>query len=1191
VIAVASLADRYLDNNANVFVMSAGERVLYALGGDDNITGTSGNDVIDGGQGSDLLYGLAGDDRLVLGAGTGLAEGGAGADIIDGSGDAIGTNWKGSSYIASDAGVTIHLGTGLATGGHASGDTLININYVEGSGFADNLTGDANKNWLYGNDGDDILLGLGGEDTLRGGAGNDQMLGGDGNDVVYGSAGADVVDGGNDGDWVDYSESDAGVTINISLNTASGGHAQGDTLSNFEGIVGSNFNDTLTGEAGSNYLIGGKGGDTIAGLSGDDTLFGDLGVSRGIASIGDNTALADGSDTISGGAGNDIIESDTTLIRNGSFEAFVISASQPWGYSVSSLAGWTQTSGTGFEVVNTVPAIDGAHVLDMEVSPGNVSLSQVVTGLANGTSATLQIDARDFAPGGNSVEVRWGGVVIGTLTSIMTWSTWSFTVVAGANDTANTLELVGLGPLNGLGLVLDNIRMYADAGPADTIFGDADDDTIYAGGGNDIVDGGTGNDRIQAHGADDRITGGAGNDFIDGGTHFGTGDTAIYSGSRLDYQITFASGIYTVVDLRPGSPDGTDTVSNIENFQFADATIAAANVADILGTNLGDVLNGTIDANVMRALDGDDILNGSMGADRMDGGSGTDTVNYSGNTFGITVNLQTNVNLGHEAAGDLLYNIENVSGGAGHDSITGNALDNVLAGNDGDDLLTGGGGADTLSGGNGIDAVLYGTATAGVIVKLAATDALGFNGLSNANETAGGLGSDAEGDSYSGIELVYGTAFNDRIYGSVQLIFASLGSGEDFFDNDSLAASANKTILGGAGNDTIVAGAGNDSILAGTENDVVYGETGNDTINGEDGDDWLSGQQGNDAIDGGIGFDTIGYFGSSTDYSIGFEGTTFTITDIRATPTEGVDTVDAVERFWFQASGNETVVYLTNGSNVVVGDTTNNFYVGLLGDDTLSGAAGNDILIGAEGNDILDGGLDNDNLSGGSGDDTLVGDAGADLIDGGTGNDTTSYLGSAAGVTVDLASGVAQVSAGDASGDRLIGIENLTGSTFDDILTGTSGDNVLYGDEGGDTLIGNGGVDTLFGELGDDILRLDASQFSLAGVIANGGAGSDRVEITGAGSGTFAQLVGVLTNIETIDLTGVGVDGTLTDVSTAQVTAILGTSGPGNILTVDVDGSETGVTFASGTTAVLLAVDHWSLQDGLGNELAQFRTV
>ena len=88
--------------------------------------------------------------------------------------------------------------------------------------------------------------------------------------------------------------------------------------------------------------------------------------------------------------------------------------------------------------------------------------------------------------------------------------------------------------------------------------------------------GGTGNDIITGNTANNKLTGGAGNDTLDGVS--GT-DTAVYSGASTSYQVTQnADGSWKVVDLRAGSPDGTDTLKNIDYLQFNDKTVAVGTV-------------------------------------------------------------------------------------------------------------------------------------------------------------------------------------------------------------------------------------------------------------------------------------------------------------------------------------------------------------------------------------------------------------------------------------------------------------------------------------------------------------------------------------------------------------------------------------------------------------------------------------
>ncbi|MFP1631278.1 calcium-binding protein [Zhengella sp. ZM62] len=163
------------------------------------------------------------------------------------------------SYADSRNGVTVDLSTGTGTGGEAQGDTYANIQNVTGSAFGDTLTGDANTNQLSGLDGDD---------TIDGGGGNDTVIGG---------AGADTLSGGAGFDTLSYATSTAAVQVFLGGNTAAGGDAEGDTISGFENLVGSNFNDRLIGSAQVNLLDGGAGDDVLLGNNGNDTLRGRAG--------------------------------------------------------------------------------------------------------------------------------------------------------------------------------------------------------------------------------------------------------------------------------------------------------------------------------------------------------------------------------------------------------------------------------------------------------------------------------------------------------------------------------------------------------------------------------------------------------------------------------------------------------------------------------------------------------------------------------------------------------------------------------------------------------------------------------------------------------------------------------------------------------------------------------------------------
>lgn len=107
--------------------------------------------------------------------------------------------------------------------------------------------------------------------------------------------------------------------------------------------------------------------------------------------------------------------------------------------------------------------------------------------------------------------------------------------------------------------------------------------------------------------------------------------------------------------------------------------------------------------------------------------------------------------------------------------------------------------------------------------------------------------------------------------------------------------------------------------------------------------------------------------------------------------------------------------------------------------------------------DRLSGDSQDNVLNGGAGDDVLTGKGGNNVLNGGAGIDTASYEGAPAGVVVDLVKGTA--SNGYAGVDRLTSIENVVGSSHDDILSGDAGSNRLKGGAGNDLLIGGGGYD------------------------------------------------------------------------------------------------------------------------------------
>jgi len=196
----------------------------YALGGDDNITGSAASDTIFGGLGNDTIHGVSattdGDGNLTE---SDFLNGGAGADSITGGigNDHIYGNASDAVAGSSDGGDHIDAGAGN--------------DYVNGNGGDDSIIGNDGNDKLYGGAGDDSIDGGNGHDYMQGNKGADHMWGDDGNDTMHGGADDDSIDGGNGTDQ----------------------------------LFGDNGDDVLHGGAGYDQLWGGAGKDTFNFTVGD----------------------------------------------------------------------------------------------------------------------------------------------------------------------------------------------------------------------------------------------------------------------------------------------------------------------------------------------------------------------------------------------------------------------------------------------------------------------------------------------------------------------------------------------------------------------------------------------------------------------------------------------------------------------------------------------------------------------------------------------------------------------------------------------------------------------------------------------------------------------------------------------------------------------------------------------------------
>jgi Ca2+-binding RTX toxin-like protein len=302
--------------------------------GSDTLVGGANNDQLTGGGGEDVLFGGAGNDIFIYNTrefgGDTIRDFAVAGDKIDVSGLNVADLASLQPFMTQDgADVVITLGYDSSTESiRLAGVSLAQLtaaNFVfNTSATALNLTGTGFRDTLFGGIGADKLSGGSGDDNLVGAAGNDTLTGGDGNDRLFGGAGADILNGGTGTDTASYATSSAGVTVGLAGVAGIGGDAQGDTLTAIETIVGSRFNDILTGDAGANTLTGGDGNDVLRGGAGADRIEGGAGTdsvqySENTVGIGINlgtgvgvggTAQGDvvtGIENAYGGSGNDAL--------------------------------------------------------------------------------------------------------------------------------------------------------------------------------------------------------------------------------------------------------------------------------------------------------------------------------------------------------------------------------------------------------------------------------------------------------------------------------------------------------------------------------------------------------------------------------------------------------------------------------------------------------------------------------------------------------------------------------------------------------------------------------------------------------------------------------------------------------------------------------------------------------------------
>ena len=883
---------------------------------------------------------------------------------------------------------------------------------------------------IEGTDANEKLTGTDGAESIAGGAGDDTINGMGGDDELDGGAGNDLITGGPGADMIKGGDDMDTIAygyspMGVSINLRSGSASGGDA----DGDELAADIENVQGSMHDDMLSGSRGDNMLWGLGGNDDLFGDKGDDTLSGGAGDdNLDGGDGDDTLTGGYGADTLtggEDDDTASYAGSMMGVTVRL-----HSSQSMGGDAEGDvwGDTVTVEYMLPDEDGEMQDFTETVPDIVNLT------GSGMDDILAGDSR-----GN-------------------------TIMGGGGD-----DKVYGGP----------------GGGDDTLMGDRGDDMVFGGHGDDILHGGAGDDMLHGGPGADDYYGGAGSDMIYAesadGIINGWVETPPDDDQATDADESTEAG---------GDPMTVDTVSFARMMSgVGDETTAwsldtdAENVENVVGTSEDDYIDGDGENNV---------IEGGDGADDLDGAGGTDTVSYENSDRGVTVTVgATGSASGGHAQGDTIANFENATGSAHDDNLNGDGGNNTLKGLAGEDELIGGTGSDTLEGGAGADELDGGTAAAEAGVP-----------------DDGGADSDADTLSYAGSMAGVSANLATNTFSGGDAEGDEVEVERDAFDHDMddetdpLNVSTFENLTGSMHNDrltgdhrtnVIMGGDGDDTISGGGSLDELHGGKGDDTISGGAVGDHLIGGPGADRLDGGEERGERDNMKPNPDFdpdaAEGAENSN------RMMPLEDADYDWAVYRP--AEAGVEVNLSTNRGTG---GDAMGDRLVGIelvwgsMHDDTFIASADedtSDIIHGDSGSDTVsyeaseigvEVNLDTDN------DDTGVDPQGAGTPGDPYTFDYTPTGGSPSTEDVTEAPGVA---AGDAAtngafGDRLGGIQNLTGSNQVDSLTGDNTHNVLKGLGGNDTLVGANGNDTLMGGDGHDRMM-------------DGGAGNDRL-VGGAGN-------------------------------------------------------------------------------------------
>jgi Ca2+-binding RTX toxin-like protein len=546
--------------DGDTLVAGTGQTTAFYSGGGLDIDLSSGSALEAGEISGDTLIGIATVDlsgsndtlvaasqdllQVVSGGHNTLVSTVAGNTLIGGSGASL------ADYVGS--GIAVNLAAGIATGGSAAADTLINLTRVA-------LTGS-----------NDTAIADGGTDTLVAAGNGDTLLGGTGTVTLASNAGGNTLVSGSGRAVASYATSNA--TINLATGTAGiNGASASDTLVGITNLVATGNADTLIGGSGTDTLTGTGSGDTLIGGSGTTTLVGNAGGNTLEAGTGSTLAYY-------GVAGATInLAAGTAAVNGATVEDVLVG-----------IANVTVSTGNDTVIAGTGPAVLIAK------GQGDTLIA------GSGTDTLIAGGSGDVIEGGAGTTTLVGNIAGDTLIAGSGRTTAFYTGGnLSLNLSAGTAVQAGTSP----GDTLIGIANLSVSGGNDTLVAGTGDSLTAAGGSDTLIAGSGGGDLLQiASGSNDTLV-----STVGGNTLLGSGSSlADYVGSGI--AVSLASGSAT----EGSSSDSLSAITRVNVIGSSDTVIGDGGTDTLFASGSSDTLiGGSGTATLIGSVGGDTLEAGS----------------------------------------------------------------------------------------------------------------------------------------------------------------------------------------------------------------------------------------------------------------------------------------------------------------------------------------------------------------------------------------------------------------------------------------------------------------------------------------------------------------------------------------------------------------------------------------------------